>query len=782
MLNAEASWKPLEAAISSTIGLHLRNIRNRAITPFQKVLIVNKVLIPGIEYRLQTGEIKKAVLQFWNKRIARSLLRSFGWEHYDGFEKAFFPENLGGLNLANLRDVDLQAKIQSIVILGMNGVDDQTKRVIEASTTGEKGRNTIKTLSSKLSKLKLSIQEIKWKETNPGELSCFLQEKTAQSLPRECNTIKAAYSGSLSRLSAALITSINKQMKPIMEKSKSTLEKLQQGTHSIPKEKYERMTTKPETYVVWTDGSFDPETGVSGSAFLTKADATGEYLAVRTPYSTGKSYIAELYAIWLALKMARLDFNLVILTDSESAINAISKRQKDDRRKTWRKDPASPIIESIIELIRRRKRNNGGTELIHVYSHLLDNNTNERNERKEDKLAEMKKTFGTFWMTALKGNQRVDELAKTSLKNIAISGAILSNRFPYGIRDTETKEVWQTGIRSVIKQRLEKHRAECAKKALERKTGMKIEESNLPILQLKNDTAPSERIFIMKLLWRTLKTKDKMHHRAQVERENRKNGNHSAKLKKWEEDNEETIRKRQELYGNDDDCPMGCGEKETLLHLLTCPMFSPHLHEQMRATVKKYDEGGGCNTQTLWTRCLVDDSNNVAPPSGPQQLTVEATLSGIVPKDLEKHLKSTTYKPNVAKIWIQTELIHRIQERWKIRTKTMMKKWRENKKKEREEQIEKEKGNKEGEEEEVLQMEPKPKNRRQRRRQCREQTSKKRHQETEINKRRTKRRKLTVDEIFQTKYSRKRKLISLTGTQNPSPRTRDPRTPVARVT
>lgn len=229
-LNAEASWRPLEATISSTIGLHLRNIRNRAITPFQKVLIVNKVLIPGIEYRLQIGEIKKSVLQSWNNRITRCLLRSCGWEYNDGFTKAFFPEHLGGLNLANLIDVDLQAKIQSVIILGINGVDNQTKRVIRASDTDSKGKNIMEVLSRKLHRLKLKIQEIQWKETKPGEISCHLNESTTQKLHRRCDTIEIAYpdgdKGLLCYIGMSLQTSINKQMKPIMEKSKSLIDKL----------------------------------------------------------------------------------------------------------------------------------------------------------------------------------------------------------------------------------------------------------------------------------------------------------------------------------------------------------------------------------------------------------------------------------------------------------------------------------------------------------------------------------------------------------------------------
>lgn len=74
-------------------------MRWKAITPAQKLIITNMVLMPAIEYRLQAVNFDKKTLQGWDRMLGREAVKWFGWNYRDGYKIAFFSNHQGGLGL-----------------------------------------------------------------------------------------------------------------------------------------------------------------------------------------------------------------------------------------------------------------------------------------------------------------------------------------------------------------------------------------------------------------------------------------------------------------------------------------------------------------------------------------------------------------------------------------------------------------------------------------------------------------------------------------------------------
>jgi exonuclease III len=711
LLTAIASWKPQESALSTSIGLHLHNILNRAITPLQKVLIANRVLIPAIEFRLQVAEIDKSILSAWNKRIAKAILRTCGWEHYDGFEIAFHPQVLGGLGLLNLHDVNAQAKTQSLISMGLNGADKTTVRVLEA-TMRKPETNRIIRLNKLLGRLKTQIEPTRSRGGKVASLTPFLKDKTVNEIPAENDSIVSFFpnpndltfarfkrknpnNNIYSGISSSLFTSVKTQYLRVVEKEPDLIKALRRGEHSLPKEEFTKLENRiPTTYVAWTDGSYDPITGKVGSAFTTKWDESGFNLAAQTPYAE-KSYAAELYAIWLVLSMAKLDFNLMLLIDNQAAIQVAQDGNRDRDLRKVRKDPLSPLIDSIRKLVRKRERSGGTTEFQHVYSHVLDHETRWNKETKQ-KVETMKEKFGIEWRMIAMGNKKVDGLAKEALNKPRITRQIANENYEYSLRDRENDTTYQTGMRDVLKRKIAQLHEKLAKEDIKRKTDIDGDRANLPILRFDEELIAKEQIFLIKLLWGRLKTKDRMHHRATAEREKRLGEDYIPT--KWEKANREAIEHRQKLYGNDDKCPWGCGATETAEHFFWCPANKEAiLHPRLQHILQSIEtESIYWLTHEAWTKPTHQSPPTSSPtptpptttrmPTNPlqrrpreplQQLTPKAIMAGLIPKNLGEYLVPTDPKrwkgdlSNARAVFVQKEWVEAIHERWILRCKKL---------------------------------------------------------------------------------------------------------------
>jgi ribonuclease HI len=156
---------------------------------------------------------------------------------------------------------------------------------------------------------------------------------------------------------------------------------------------------------VWTDGS---RTIVDNIKIATSAVWFGlnnpNNIVFRTK-GTQSSFLAELQALEYALQC--LNTNLIIYSDCKSLIKTI------DKIKHW---PDFKILTlkygfhllRIIKMIKSRLNNNKTVNIIHVYSHILEKNHN--NKTIKERFQKMKKIFGTDVYRILYGNQQADLL------------------------------------------------------------------------------------------------------------------------------------------------------------------------------------------------------------------------------------------------------------------------------------------------------------------------------------------------------------------------------------
>jgi hypothetical protein len=299
--------------------------------------------------------------------------------------------------------------------------------------------------------------------------------------------------------------------------------------------------------------------------------------------------------------MAKLDFNLVLLVDNQAAIQVARDGNRGKDLRKIRKDPLSPLIDSIQKIILRRYRNGGSTEFQHVYSHLLDEDTRWNKETKE-KVETMKERFGNEWRKIAQGNKKVDGLAKEALNRPRITQQIVDERYEYSLCDSETNTTYQTGMRDVLKRKIAQLHEKLTREDIKRKTDMDGGKANLPILRFDEELIAKEQVFLIKLLWGKLKTKDRMHHRATAEREKRSGEDYIPT--KWEKANREAIEHRQKLYGNDDKCPWGCGVTETAEHFFWCTANKEvTLHPRLQHILQRIEtESIYWLTHEAWTK------------------------------------------------------------------------------------------------------------------------------------------------------------------------------------
>ena len=584
-ITANLDWTKQKDAISKTIYINMNHLRWKAITPAQKVMITNMILMPTIEYRLQAVRFDKKTLRGWDRNIGREACRWFGWNHNDGFKPAFFKTHQGGLGLRRLEDQQEINLIASLLTFGLNGTDETTKKTLEAGLNANNRLTQWNQINNTLKKSGLTLERGKPKAypinsimpligTNPRltyNIETFILKGRSEDKTRiedylnenmEPYSIRAmnekhqwdlSYTHHHQLLQAIHKTATKSNQDPNRVK---ILKLLRRGRGSIQEREFESEPEKEgrQWKNAWTDGSLiKTQNGTkAGSSFCTSSNPKAGIQFYSRTAMYQNSYTAELYAIWTLLELAATNFNLKIYVDNTSAIITIEKAMKNLRTaKEARDDPNTPIIEAITRRIQQRE---GNTKLEHVYSHTIDLKP-ELSESEIIRRTDLMKTrYGPDWRRIAKGNLVADWLAKKGAQEQNISNSISKDRTAWLNVEGEH---YSTGIRKTCKRQFNKLRTREANKYAEEKTGIKIQQKNIPYTTKGIKSDKSTHIFALKAHWGKLPTAARIHDKLpQI----------LANPKLPEQRKAHLTQK----YSNPA-CTFGCEEKEDQQHIWKCP-------------------------------------------------------------------------------------------------------------------------------------------------------------------------------------------------------------------
>jgi ribonuclease HI/exonuclease III len=364
-----------------------------------------------------------------------------------------------------------------------------------------------------------------------------------------------------------------------------------------------------QTIVCWTDGSStgDRKKGAYGVFF---ADGSPHNAHGRNMYAED-NFTAELEAIKVAIQLCPLKYNLLIFTDSKSAIDAVNTFAGKCEKNKWRV-PNRYLLDHIWSDIKEKAKNKATVQFRYVPSH-VDDKMKEYAQNDATKLRELNTTLRNLetdfpgWKDVIiHGNEQADELAKTGLskdkpkENFPIKeGYVLRkqeglfadhqvhSQLKRHLRNRDYSE-WYKGAtgkytRNINWDDIDEHGTNgIFKKALGGKQSEKKQKLD-PVVR-----------WAVRVFTNQVPTASVQHRRAQQAEDpqeappaTRPKKKPNAVKKKWS-----PSQKHKNTYQTHD-CPMyNCGKKENLFHILAeCPEYAPQRQEllsEMEEKVRKH--------------------------------------------------------------------------------------------------------------------------------------------------------------------------------------------------
>lgn len=663
------NWEKQELMIRSTLYNYLNKLNKKALSTEQKILVINTLIIPHIAYRMGIARFDTKVLRLWDRAISAMINKSMGTNNWlSGRKDLQLPKNALGLGLESIEDTQAIALVSCIIDFGINSSDPLARLAVTARMNSKDDKNGIKgDLLSMLKKAKLEIVKVD-KNTPSDSMKPWIRNFLWERLKEVKKTsMSDFYRGNTFVTWVKFRNEIPKNIKfdklwfdeirKILNNStmKNIATTLKKGGNEIAEEEL-YYSEETNLHYVWTDGSF--KKGTAGSGIYSKEDSKING-GIRTP-GWQSNYQAELYAIWMALKMVKEEVNLRIITDSESAINAIdNKRRKID--KYLRKKIASPLV---LQIQNMKDNRTGTTEITHCYSHIRDLQRKDRTEEEEQelnsKLEKMREKFDKETDIIIDGNDRADDeafngrvLEEPNRSHITQKSATIGLQTENGIITA--------GIRRVIKTQLIRQNIERANEKGELYRNAKGK-WNRVFFEETNPKQSKLRIFYFKLVHNKLHTPVKM-------------------------------KQRNFGKGNDIKCTFGCEENETIEHVLSCPKNPKYAdEEEITQVLRKIDETGYWNNRQRWYHHekrpyelqhdeeINEQMEEINKNEGDRGIIPAFVRSWIIGKAKQKKKE----KPEKEIGELQEAILRRAQKMWNTRCKVYHEKRRQQRKEEKE--------------------------------------------------------------------------------------------------
>jgi exonuclease III/ribonuclease HI len=418
LVNVNLDWSEEIASSVRKFGMQTHFLRNKCFTPRMLVDIMNKVVIPGVRYRMNVVRFPKYAVARMHRAMAALIFNKLSITQFSSIKHLQLDFDSGGFMLRNLYEVQDEAALQTLTVFGANSSDVFARRTTEVALADK---------SSAHSKLALRLKRLGGVvKFNP--LRGCKESLLSNWLPKRiCNLL-----GGLSRVQDLFVADRLLSQQRLFVKLEGSRKLGTKGysyikktltVNGIVKQELREVLGLPLTvwdansfchfttdkFVrVWTDGSAVTDDqgrrmagygiwGGDGCKF------NGSFRAV----CRQTNYSAELQAILHVVK--HVAFNTEIVTDCMAGKAVIQSLERYTDSK-WSKVCCEHILKDIFHSINKKKLQGIVIRFVHVFSHLCDYGV-KKDEQYFRKLNVMKSRFGNDVDVVLKGNKEVDRLA-----------------------------------------------------------------------------------------------------------------------------------------------------------------------------------------------------------------------------------------------------------------------------------------------------------------------------------------------------------------------------------
>lgn len=684
-INLQLDWTELEKNCRDKLSRQLNYIRMKCFDSSQATIIINKVFIPALLYRIRVAPVSDSLLKECDNLIASVIYRKMYLPRNTGKLALALPAENNGFAITNL-EYERKRALTSSILRTLNGRDMFARLAVEQLiTTNDTYRHCTKGTGLKI------YENPAYQDQYRYNVRHYIDNETWNAIQDQpCCDIRKLFPNNT-------FVQIN-EFKGIYQYRHATSPEMYKLIHyrlqhrlceretDIPKADLQiilqcqkcpyipglsGLTPDPdrdESILIWTDGSRIKLTDGTWRTSLGIHFAEGSNLNQSLRFDNMQSVLeAEFKAIELALRIAPLDKHIKLFTDSETAIKIINKVNEekfiDTNEDTYRK-----YALRIIHLIEDRQKLGRETTIHWVYSHLVDSDEEidvpddeEEDTVQQSKLRLMIERYGGNTLQVLKGNKQADERAQDAsrFREKEPEPSFNTNQ-PKHCLGRSTTNFDPTKPDKLLQQTLAQKLLRKYKNNKKHDTFSPTEDVDIKasaaIFTVQDRQLNKIKNFIFKV------RQEKLPVKARIQKDIQRRIEQNT-VDWW-------VEQRQEKY-TDDKCPVCKVEPETILHVLSCQATMKQVDDLKSQIIELLNEG--CNGQKLkdfatWFDLTprADDIRN---------FPAELGRAGYLPKAFRESLKQlewideTKYDKICNKIAIL--VAKHLYERWQIRNRML---------------------------------------------------------------------------------------------------------------
>jgi len=562
-LNLTLNWEKQIEESTKKLKTQCGYIRHRAFTALQTVSIINKVFIPSLLYRAAVIRFPKKVTREWDSITTKLVFMKLGMPPISGRNYLFDTFGNGGLELLCAETLCEATYLEAEVRCGLNAPDSEIKQIYQEKwrAGGVTNIGPVRVIENEWYTPGNRLALNRWLPIAVTEL---LQQSDIKSIEDLQDNGKLKPAEWWRQRGLEHIRYEARRFLTAFDTDTLRHEILDElGLHNV-RPKIKGLDRNPITGAVrvFLDGSFHEHNRTGGYAVYVledqgyiKAQQGG---AVRGVYS---SYEAELRAIQTALRVLPLEEQIEPYTDSESSLRKIQS-QRVSRAKVPR---YAKLLSSVKQMLEERKALGKEVNFSFVHSHASERDL-VRAEREDDKAEilrkrqRMRELYGeSRFEDILIGNCGADRIAGEFAKDaqeLTYEHSHLDPQFIIQIAERDVVEQPRRACyQALLEEILVKHRKEKLRYSdWQGCDQLDVENSSL-ILKERSRNLAKLVSFAFKCRHDKLRTAEHGYNRAAQAKQ-------SGESSEWAE---KLIRSFPDAW-----CPFGCGEVESLDHLVNC--------------------------------------------------------------------------------------------------------------------------------------------------------------------------------------------------------------------
>ena len=339
--NMDLTWGKQISVMNGSVMNLASHLRHRRITLLQGAVLVRHTLAQKMGVGIRHADIPATVLGKWDKVITGSMTKRTG------------------LPLQSIHSSSLFS-VMGILTLSRQYLLEKLTHILNKVTTEDELKDTYRRALRRI--MEMGTDEAHaWVDQDVRALEALAKQ--------DITVVYNQHSLNESEHVA------DRRDIPECEIEEHTYKNISLPTHMSPNSMWDADIEERGVITFCTDGSTDPSNREqpSGAALIMVTDnlKEAEYSAPSITWrmEQNDNYVAELCAIGRALRSAPASIDIVIHTDSQSAIDAIHTHATDHTRLPTIKCEARPYLRYIQEALRVRHTKGAKTTILHVRSH-----------------------------------------------------------------------------------------------------------------------------------------------------------------------------------------------------------------------------------------------------------------------------------------------------------------------------------------------------------------------------------------------------------------------------